>query len=191
MENLKKLTDKLLGYYLLFQTILAFFYEVIISIVPDSTSFIYIGIIMMISKIIIELLSWYLARNSAIKGKILKETDITLLMRKMYGFAVGLCLVSILINFQNIQTKIDKVIKSNESYNTYAKAYLSEEELEIYNNEFNKAIDEEKKEIYTNCLVIYSLLVACTVFAVRMQKKPLLKLVENEWEAVKDNTIYN
>ncbi len=193
MENLKKLTDKLFGYYLLFQTIFAIIYEVIITIIPDNISFIYIGIIMIISKIIIELLSWYLARNSAIKEKMLKETDITLLMRKMYGFAIGLCLVSILMNFQDIQTKIDNVTNSNElkMYNTYAKAYLSEEEFEIYNNELNKTIDEIKKETYTECFVIYSLLVACTVFAVRVQKKPLLKFVEDECENVRDNTIYN
>lgn len=193
MENLKKLTEKLFGYYLLFQTIFAIIYEIIINIIPDSISFIHIGIIMIISKIIIELLSWYLARNSAIKSKKLKEADIKLLMKKMYGFAIGVCLVSILLNFQDIKTEIDNITNSDElkMYNTYAKAYLSEEEFEIYNNELNKKIDETKKEIYTSCLVIYSLLVVCTVFSVRMQKKPLLKLVEDELEEVKDDIICN
>lgn len=189
MDNKEKVSSDrmsqlLMGYWLLWEVIFTYIYSIVFSLLLDSTEFFIIKVIFaVIIQAIMAILLWKVSTHSVFKKKTIDYNDVSIVMKNLIKFIIIFCVVNGIYTISTVNSSMDESINSNFELR-YTESMLSifnnDELMEQYKIEKEKIIKDAK--IKTNIYVaIYEVVLTATYLAVLpLEKKEILKYVKEE-----------
>lgn len=178
LVSAKKITQELIGNWLLWGLILQFCCTIILKVITKSIdSNLFKAIITIILQIITVFFIWKISTAKAFKGKIILEEDITNIMKSLRVFIIIICIVIAIYNFSRIDMAIDEVLKTNYqlqiSENIIMQIY-DEEQIQKYYEIKEQAVEEARSQMYLYMAVFQSILTVIHLVMLSFEKKELL-----------------
>lgn len=181
IANIRTITGELIGGFILYGIPFAVLYSIIfglISKVIPSESLIITAIVAIILQGFSAFFVWKCSIATTFRKRSIDRNDVPSVMKNLLIFTVILCFISALINFSEVNQKIDKTINSNISLQlseSYMKKIYNEQQITQYQAEKDKVIGEAKTKLYTYLAVLEIGLLAVYLGVVPLQKKSILK----------------
>ena len=186
MENkevatVRTITGELIGGFILYGIPFAILYSIIyalISKVIPSESLVMTVIIAIILQGLGAFLVWKCSIATTFRKRSIDRNDVPTVMKNLMIFTVIFCFISAIMNFSEVNQKIDKTINSNASgqlSENFMKYMYDDEQIAQYQAEKEKAIDEAKTKLYTYLAVLEIGLLAVYLCVVPLQKNSILK----------------
>lgn len=179
-----KMTQKLIGNWLLYMIFFEIVYKIIYSLIISSIEDIIISILVaMILHGIFVILVWKCSTSSSFKKKTISYEDISIVMKNLIIFTIIVCIINTIYNISNVNSIMDEYVDSSyelkisESMMSYL---YDEEEMAEYEYEKEKAIVELKKQIYIYLILLEIGLTAVYLAVLPLEKRFILKYVRKE-----------
>jgi len=181
VANVRTITGELIGGFILYGIPFGILYSIIYSAITNrisSDSLILTAIIAIILQGITVFCVWRCSIATTFRKRAIDINDVSKVMKNLLIFTVIMCFITVLINFSEVNEKIDKTIDSelfvSESFMKYM---YDDDEISQYKAEKEKAIKEAKSKVYTYLAVLEIGLFAVYLGVVPLQKKSILKYV--------------
>ncbi len=186
MENkeiatIRTITGELIGGFLIYGIPFAILYRIIfalISKVIPSESLIITAIVAIVLHGLIAFFVWKCSIATTFRKRAISRNDVSTVMRNLFIFTVILCFINAIINFSDVNQKIDQSINSNVNLQlseNFMKYMYNDEQMAQYQVEKEKAIDEAKTKLYTYWAVLEIGLLVVFLGVVPLQKRSILK----------------
>lgn len=181
LVSASKMSQQLMGNWLLWELIFGYIYSIVFTLITSSMeSFILKAIIAVIVQGIIVVVVWKLSTSASFKKKTISYNDVPEVMKKLIIFTLVICVINSIYNISNINSSIDEAINSDYELKlteSMMSRIYSEEQMEEYNKEKEKAIAETKSKTYTYIVVLEIGLTAVYLAVLPLEKKEILKYV--------------
>ena len=144
----------------------------------STDSLISTAIIVIILQGITAFCTWRCTIATTFRKRLIDRNDVQTVMKNLMIFTFILCFISGLMNYSNVNEKLDEVINSNPSLilsETYMKYLYNEEEIAQYQSEKEKVINETKTKLYRYLAILEIGLISVYLGVVPLQKKTILK----------------
>ncbi len=184
MENkevitVKKITQRLIGYWVLWTIVLGIFYSIIYSLTTRNIdSMILLAIITIVLQAITIYCVWMLSTTFAFKTSTIARNDVSSVMRKLVIFTIIICVVNAIYNFYSLNSKIEETINSDPVLR-YQENLMHElygnDVVEGYKKQRNAEIKKAKREVYTYLAVVEIGLTAVYLGVLPLEKREILK----------------
>ena len=176
-----KISQLLIGYWLLWGLLLEFIYSIAFQIVTESIGSLFLkAIIAVIAQGIVAIILWKLSTSSSFKKRTISNNDVPTVMRNLIIFTIVICIVTGIYNIASVNNSIDKAIKSDYrikmSENMMSKVY-SDKQMTEYNKEKERVISEVKSKAKTYAVVLEVGLTIVYLAVLPLEKKEILKYV--------------
>ena len=186
MENkeiatIRTITGELIGGFILYGIPFAILYSIIfglISKVIPSESLIITAIVAIILQGLSAFFIWKCSIAATFRKRSIDRNDVPTVIRNLLIFTVILCFISALMNFSDVNQRIDKTINSNASLQlseSFMKYMYDDQQIAQYQAEKEEAISEAKTKLYTYLAVLEIGLLVVYLGVVPLQKKSILK----------------
>lgn len=186
MENkqvatVRTITGELIGGFILYGIAFSILYSVIYSVISNrvsSYSLILNAIIAIVLQGITVFCIWRCSIATTFRKRLIYTNDVPNVMRNLMIFTVILCLISAIMNFSEVNEKVEKTINSNASVilsESYMKYLYDDDKITQYRAEKEKIISETKTKLYTYLAVLEFGLLAVYLGVIPLQKKIILK----------------
>lgn len=180
----KKMTQSLIGNWLLWGIVFSILYSFIYSLIaPSIESMVTIALIAVFLQGIIAIIIWRFSTSSSFKKKTIVSNDIAPVMKNLVIFTIVICVITAIYNISTVNSTIDKAIESNyqlkisESMMSYL---YNDNQMAEYQKEKEKSIKELKSKFYTYLIVLEIGLTAVYLAVLPLEKKFILKYVSEE-----------
>ena len=145
VTTIRKATGELIGGFLLYGIPFGILYSLIYNhivnkIVGDS----YIAMIIIT---IIVFFIWQSSTATTFKKRALYREDVSIVMRNLTIFTIIISVVSAITNFNEVNSKFDRLEKSYDSLSYMFKSY-DDDQLKQYQEKKQKIVDEAKSRLY-------------------------------------------
>ena len=174
-----KITQSLIGYWLLWGIVFSIFYSIVLGILSSfirSTTV--IAIISVILQGTVAFLIWKFSTYSSFKKKTISYNDVSKVMRNLIIFTVIVCLINGAYNFLQINNSINKAMSAKSVSNLGESFYKTESLKAIYEELEQKAIDNFKKQSYTRLAILEIGLTVMYLAVLPLEKKEILKYID-------------
>lgn len=176
-----KMTQSLIGNWLLWGLLFGIIYSFIYSLIASSIeSMVAIALVSIVLQGITAILVWKFSTSSSFKKKTISYDDIPAVMKNLVIFTIVICVITAMYNISTVNTTIDEVIESNYQLN-FSESMMSylydDEEIAEYQAEKEKAIEELKDKFYTYLIVLEIGLTAVYLAVLPLEKNYILKYV--------------
>lgn len=186
MENkqvatIRTITGELIGGFILYGIVFAILYSIVYSVISSKISsdyLIFTAIIAIILQGITVFCVWRCSIATTFRKRLIDTNDVQNVIKNLMIFTVILCLISSIVNFSEVNEKIEETINSDESVillEFYMKYLYDDEEIAQYQAEKEKVVNETKTKLYTYLAVLEIGLLAVYLGVVPLQKKAILK----------------
>lgn len=176
-----KISQYLIGYWLLWGLLFGFIYSIFISLITRfMESIIVKAIIAIILQGVIALIVWKLSTASAFKKRTIAYDDVPNVIRNLIIFTIVICVII------GINTIVSANSSMNESINSdyklkYSESVLSrlysEEEMAEYYKEKDKIIKEAKNKVNTYVIILDMGLTVVYLAVLAFERKEIMKYV--------------
>ena len=177
-----KMTQLLIGYWLLWGIVVGILYNVIFSLITAKIeSMVLVAILAIIFQGIIVFVVWKLSTSSSFKKKTIEYNDVPNVMKNLVIFTVIICVITAIYNISSVNSRIDKALESNnklkymESFMSY---YYSDTEMAEYQKQKEETINKAKNEAYTYLIILEIGLTIVYLAVLPLEKKEILKYVQ-------------
>lgn len=185
MENketatVRTITGELIGGFILYGIVFGILYSFIyasISKMVSSDSLILIAVIAIILQGIAAFCVWRCSIATTFRKRSIDRNDVPTVMKNLLIFTVIFCFISALMNFSEVNEKIDKTINFNGSLQ-FTESFMKNmynDEMAQYQAEKEKVINETKTKLYTYLAVLEIGLLVVYLGVVPLQKNSILK----------------
>lgn len=184
MENkqvatVRTITGELIGGFLLYGIAFGLLYSIIYAAITnriETDSQILIAIITIILQGITVFFVWRCSIATTFRKRLIEINDVPKVMKNLLIFTVIISFITALMNFSEVNDKINETIDSKFLLSeTVLKYMYDDDEIEKYNEEKEKAINEAKSTVYTYLAVLEIGLLTVYLGVVPLQKKAILK----------------
>ncbi len=181
LATTKKITQGLIGNWLLWEIVFGIIYFVIYSLIAHSMeSMIIQAVIAIVMQGIIVFLIWKISTKSVFKNKIISSDDVPTVMKNLIIFTIVICVINGIYQFSQVNSTIDNAINSNFQLK-YTESMMSHlynnEQMAEYNNQKEDAIAKVKSQAYTYLAIIEIGLTTVHLAVLPFEKKEILKYV--------------
>ncbi len=177
-----KISQHLIGKWLLWGLLFGFIYTVAFVLITNSMeSLVLKAIIAVIAQGIIVIIVWKLSTSSSFKKRTISYNDVPTVMRNLIIFTIVLCVLNGINNIASINSSMDKAIESDysiKSYENMMSRMYSDEQMDEYNKEKEKAIAEVKSKANMYMVILEVGLTAVYLAVLPLEKKEILKYVK-------------
>lgn len=179
IATVRTITGELIGGFLLYGIVFGILYSTVYSAISNrisSDSLILTAIIAIILQGIIVFFVWRCSIATTFRKRAIDRNDVKTVMKNLMIFTVIICFITALMNFTEVNNKIDKAIQSNLMLSeTFMKYNYNANEIAKYQTEKEKIISETKTKLYTYLGVLEIGLLAVYLGVIPLQKKAILK----------------
>ena len=184
MENkevatVRTITGELIGGFLLYGIVFGILYSIVYATISNripSDSLILTAIISIILQAITVFCVWRCSIATTFRKRAIDNNDVKKVMKNLIIFTVIICFISTLMNFSEVNKKLDKTIQSNLMLSeAFMKYQYNSDEFEKYQVEKENVISEAKTKLYTYLGVLEIGLLAVHLGVVLLQKKAILR----------------
>lgn len=176
-----KMTQSLIGNWLLWGIVFGILYSFIYNIIASSTeSMLVVALIAIVLQGITAIIVWKCSTSSSFKKKTISYDDIPTIMKNLVIFTIVICVITAIYNISNVNATIDKAIESNYQlkFSESMMSYLyDDEQIAEYQKEKEKAIEELKSKLYTYLIILEIGLTVVYLAVLPLEKKFILKYV--------------
>ncbi|HCC04101.1 MAG TPA: hypothetical protein DEP51_04520 [Clostridiales bacterium] len=186
MENKKivssgKMSQLLIGYWLLWGLLCGFIYSIMFSLITDSMeSLVLKAIIAVIAQGITAIILWKLSTSTSFKKRTILNNDVPTVMRNLVIFTIVICIISAIYNIVAVNSSIDKAINSDYRISINERmisAFYNEKQMDEYNRNKEKAISDAKEKANMYLIILEIGLTVVYLAVLPLEKKELLKYV--------------
>lgn len=179
VSTVRTITGELIGGFLLYGIVFSILYSIVYAAISNSISsdsLILTAIIAIILQGIVVFCVWRCSIATIFRKRSIARNDVKKVMKNLLIFTVIICFITALMNFSEVNEKIDKTIKSDLMLSeTFMRYKYNSNEITKYQAEKEKAISEVKTKLYTYLGVLEIGLLAVYLGVVPLQKKAILK----------------
>lgn len=121
---------------------------------------------------------WRCSIATTFRKRLIDRNDVQTVMKNLMIFTVILFIISGLMNYLEVNEKVEKTINSNASVilsESYMKYWYDDDEMAQYQAEKEKVISETKTKLYAYLTVLEIGLLAIYLGVVPLQKKAIQK----------------
>lgn len=176
-----KITQSLIGNWLLWGIVFGFLYSIIFSLITSKMeSMVLVAIIAIIFQGIIAFIVWKLSTSSSFKKKTIVYDDVPKVMKNLIIFTIVICIFNSIYNISTVNSSIDKALQSDYKlkYIESMMSYLyNDAQIEKYQAQKEEMIKETKSKLYTYLIILEIGLTAVYLAVLPLEKKEILKYV--------------
>ena len=179
VTTIRKATGELKGGFLLYGIPFGILYSLIYNHIVNKIvgdSYIAMIIITIILQGIIVFFIWQSSTATTFKKRALYREDVSIVMRNLTIFTIIISVVSAITNFNEVNSKFDRLEKSYDSLSYMFKSY-DDDQLKQYQEKKQKIVDEAKSRLYGYLAVLDVGLFVVYLGVLPFEKKFLLKHV--------------
>ena len=181
LATTKKITQGLIGNWLLWGIVFGIIYSIIYSLITRSMeSMIIQAVIAIVMQGIIAFLIWKISTKTVFKNKSISYDDVPTVMKNLIIFTIVICVINGIYQFSQVNSTIDNAINSNFQLK-YTESMMShlynDEQMAEYNKQKEDAIAKVKSQLYTYLAIIEIGLTAAYLAVLPFEKKEILKYV--------------
>ena len=185
MENkevatVRTITGELIGGFILYGILFTILYSSIYNLILKrilSESLVITAIIAIILQGLCAFLTWKCSISTTFRKRAIDRNDVPTVMKNLMIFTVILCFISALINFSEVNQKINETINLNSSLQlseNVMKYMYNDEQMAQYQAEKEKVINETKTKLYTYLAILEIGLTVVYLGVVPLQKNSIL-----------------
>lgn len=178
VSTVRTITGELIGGFLLYGIIFGILYSFIYSAITNKISedsLILTAIIAIILQGITVFCVWRCSIATTFRKRLIETDDVKTVMKNLMIFTVIICFLTSLIDFAQVNKKVEDEINSSLMVSEMYMQYLYGDEITQYEAEKEKIISETKSKLYTYLAVLDIGLLAVYLAVVPLQKKAILK----------------
>ncbi len=179
VATVRTITGELIGGFLLYGIVFGILYSFVYAAISNrisSDSLILTAIIAIILQGITVFCVWRCSIATTFRKRAIDRNDVKTVMKNLIIFTVIICFITALMNFSEVNEKVDKAIQSDLMLSeTFMKYNYNTNEIAKYQAEKEKVISETKTKLYTYLGVLEIGLLAVYLGVVPLQKKAILK----------------
>lgn len=177
----KKITQSLIGWWLVWGIPLGIIYSVIYNLITNAVkSLILSAIIAIVLQGIATFLQWKFSTSSTFNKKTMSYNDVSKVMKNLIIFTIIVCIINGVYRFSQVNSTIDETVNSNLQLQ-YTESMMShlynDEQMAEYNQQKEKAIEEVKSQLYIYLAIIEIGLTVVYLAVLPLEKKEILKYV--------------
>ena len=177
----KKITQELIGYWLLWGLLLGIIYSILFNFLISFINNVVLKVIItMIMQGITIYLIWKFSTKSALKNKTLDYSDVPKIMKNLFIFTIVICAINVIYQLSQVNSSIDNTIDSNYQlkYTENMMPYLyQDEQITEYNKIKEETISKVKKQVYRYLTILEIGLTAIYIAVLPLEKKEILKYI--------------
>lgn len=181
VATVRTITGELIGGFFLYGLVFGILYRFIYSAITNSTSensLILTDIISVILQAIIIFCIWRCSIATTFRKRLIETNDVKLVMKNLMIFSVIFCLINAIMNFVQVNNKVEEKINSNVGIiisEAYVKSRYNDKQITQYEIEKEKIINEAKTKLYPYLAVLELGTLVVYLGVVPLQKKAILK----------------
>lgn len=176
-----KITQSLIGYWLLLGIFFGLAYNTIYKIItPSVESIIVLALIAIGLQGIIALSMWIISTKTVFKNKTMSYDDVPIVMKNLIIFTVLVCALNGIYQFVRMNKAIDDALESDselKARETMMSSIYDDDEMAEYNKQKEDAIAEAKSKVYTYLAILEIGLTAVYLVVLLPEKREILKYV--------------
>lgn len=143
MVSAGKMSQHLMGNWLLWGLLFGFIYSFVFSLITNSMeSLILKAIIAVIAQGIIAIIVWKLSTSSSFKQRTISYNDVPTVMKNLIIFTLGICILTGIYNIASVNSSMDEAINSDYKLK-FSESMMSR----IYSDEQMAEYNKEKKKL--------------------------------------------
>ena len=181
LATTKKITQDLIGNWLLWGILFGIIYSMIYSLITRSMeSTIIKALIAIVMQGITAFVIWKVSTKSVFKNKSISYDDVPTVMKNLIIFTIVICVINGIYQFSKVNSTIDNAINSNFQLK-YTESIMSDlynnEKMAEYNKQKEDMIAKAKSQTYTYLAIMEIGLTGAYLAVLPLEKKEILKYV--------------
>lgn len=171
-----KITQALIGNWLLWYIVFGFLYIIILSLITSKMeSMVLVEIISVIFQVIILFIVWKLSTFFSFKKKTIVYNDISKVMKNLIIFTIAMCIFECIYGVSTVNSSIEKALQSD--YEIKMSFFHNDTEMKEYQKQKEEMIKEIKSKKYTYIIISEIGITAVYLAMLPLEKKEILKYV--------------
>lgn len=176
--SIKKMTLLIMGFFILWSLVFGIADSIIQAVFTVGIKSIMLKV--MVSLIIqggITVCIWRQTVASSFKKKTIDNNDISKIMRNLTIFSVVLCIISAIVNFATLNSRVESTIDENMNYSSRDKiveAYYNDKQKEEYYEQKEAIIENVKETAFKTVVVMQVGTIIINIVVLPFVKKEIL-----------------